>query len=94
MRNNKGQFTQGNKGKPQGAKHKATMEIREKFQMLLENNFDQLQKDLNKVEPSQRVKLILELAQYCLPKLKATEMSIEGTTETEFKPIIVNFQDE
>jgi hypothetical protein len=89
MRNSKGQFVKGNTGRPKGAKDKATKEVRERFQMILDDNIGQLQNDLNKLKPNERVKLVLELAQYCLPKLKSTEMKVEDVRDKEMEPIIL-----
>lgn len=94
MRDNKGQFTKGNQGKPKGATHKVTSEVRAKFKLLLDDNLSKLQDDLTKLQPKDRVKLVLELANYVLPKLKSTEMTLEDLREPEnIEPIILNINE-
>lgn len=86
MKDNKGKFTKGNPGRPKGSKNRATAELRERFQILLDKNIDNLQKDLDKLEPKDRINAILNLSQYVLPKLKAHEIM-------ESEPIEISFLD-
>jgi hypothetical protein len=75
-------------GRPKGSVNKTTTEIREKFSVLLENNLEKFQADIDLLEPKDRIKVILELAKFIVPTLKATE-SITGN-EDAINPIIVN----
>ena len=61
-------------GRPRGSKNKATSHIREKFQELIESNYEQLEKDIKSLRASERVKAITDLARFVLPTLKATEV--------------------
>ena len=72
-------FKQGNKlgGRTPGAKGKARQKTKQAFNDLLENNLDKLQSDLDTLEPLQRLKIIIELASYIIPKQKSVESSIE-----------------
>jgi hypothetical protein len=88
MRNDKGQFAKGNKGKPFGATSKQNKEIRERFKMLLEDNIDTLQKDIEKLNSKDRIDAIISLASYVIPKLKATEHRAE-----EEETIVVSFKE-
>lgn len=65
-------------GRTKGTTNKTTSELREKFSLLLENNFDKLQKDIDLLEPKDRIKTILELAKFVVPTLKATDLTIES----------------
>lgn len=83
------QFKKGNKfgGKAKGTPNKVTAHIREAFTNLLTNNLDKIEEDLKAIkEPEKRVKLFLELAQFCSPKLRSidAEVSIEPKIITEF----------
>tara|TARA_R100000734_G_C3302889_1_gene93411 strand:+ start:340 stop:621 length:282 start_codon:yes stop_codon:yes gene_type:complete len=80
------------KGRPKGSSNKATNEIRQKFQDLIESNYDQLEKDLKTLRASERVKAIIDLAKFILPTLKATE--IEVATTENFKPIVIEWKSE
>ena len=58
-------------GRPVGSKNNATTEIRKKYLELIENNFDQLESDLQTLKASERVKAIIELSKFILPTLKS-----------------------
>ncbi len=77
-------------GRPVGSKNNATTEIRKKYLQLIENNFDQLEQDLQTLKASERVKAIIELSKFILPTLKATEMSLNN--ETKFQAIEIELK--
>ncbi|SFZ90349.1 hypothetical protein SAMN05428642_101884 [Flaviramulus basaltis] len=74
MANNTGQKFGGRK---KGTANKNTLEIRRKFQTLVENNLEVLQADLDKLKPVERVKIIIELGKFVLPTLKAIEVQTD-----------------
>ncbi len=78
-------FEKGNRlgGRTHGAVGKVTTKIKEAFSELLENNLERLQDDLDSLEPKDRLKIILELASYTTPKLKAVEMKADIQTNNE-----------
>jgi hypothetical protein len=86
MRNSDGTFAEGNTGRKAGTPNKTTTEIREAFQMLLEGNLDTLQDDLMKLEPKERVKLLLDMANFVVPKLRSVELKndVEETITIDF----------
>ena len=73
-------------GRTKGAVNKSTGELREKFTLLLSNNFEKLQNDIDLLEPKDRIKTILELAKFVVPTLRAVELSTEG--ENGFNTVI------
>ena len=79
-------------GRPKGSRNKATTEIRDKFQELIESNYEQLEKDLKSLRASERVKAIIDLAKFVLPTLKATEVDL--TTSNNFQPIKIEWKSE
>ena len=83
MRDNKGRFAEGNAGRLAGTPNKATTETKEAFQMLLEDNLPTLQRDISSLEPKERVKFMLDLASFIIPKMKAIDVKSENT-ETVF----------
>ena len=87
-RNESGQFMKGNPGKPKGATSKQNKEIRERFKMLLDNNLDQIEDDLQKLNSKDRIDAILNLASFVVPKLKAVEHRPE-----EEETIVVSFKE-
>lgn len=78
MRDSKGKFTKGNKGKPKGSLNKSSEKIRLAFAQLLEDNLDTLIEDISKLEPKDRARFFLDLSKYIVPTLKASEISFGG----------------
>ena len=74
MRDDKGRFAEGNTGRKAGTPNKATTEIKEAFQMLLEDNLPTLQRDISSLAPNERVKFMLELASFIIPKMKSVDL--------------------
>jgi hypothetical protein len=83
MRDDKGRFAEGNTGRKAGTPNKATTEIKEAFQMLLEDNLPTLKRDISSLAPKERVKFMLDLASFIIPKMKAIDVKSENT-ETVF----------
>ena len=77
MRNSDGTFAEGNTGRKAGSLNRATKDIRDAFSLLIENNIDTLQEDLNGLEPKQRVKLLLDMAQFVVPKMKSVDLKAD-----------------
>jgi hypothetical protein len=77
-------------GRPKGAQSKITIETRKAFNELIDGNIEQIKEDLQKLKPYERIKVLLDMARFVIPTLKAVEL--ENQTQTErFKPIIINF---
>jgi hypothetical protein len=77
-------------GRPKGAQSKVTIETRKAFNELIDSNIEQIQQDLQKLKPYERIKVLLDMARFVIPTLKAVEL--ESQTQNErFKPIIINF---
>jgi len=85
--------TNNPKGRPKGTPNKTTAEIRENFTLLLDNNIDKMQSDIDQMEPTQRVKILLELAKFVLPTLKAMELNTSNENKG-FTPIIIQLENE
>ena len=63
------------KGRPRGAKNKATNELREWVERFINDNLDTIANDIKELEPNERVKFFLALLNYqnnSLSKLKST----------------------
>ena len=86
MRNSDGTFAEGNTGRKAGTPNKATKDIRDAFTMLIENNLSKLQEDINGLEPKERVKLLLDMAQFVVPKLRSIDLKsdVEETITIDF----------
>jgi hypothetical protein len=75
-------------GRTPGTPNKVTSEVRESFNHLLKNNVDKIQDDINQLKPYERVKVILELAKFVLPTLKAMDID---ASDMNFKEIVFEF---
>jgi hypothetical protein len=78
-------------GRPKGTPNKDTAEIKAVFQLLLENNIEALQEDFEALQPAQRIKFLLEVASFIIPKMKSTELAIDN--KRIFDPITINMND-
>ncbi len=76
-------------GRTKGALNKSTAEIRERFNLLLDNNFNKLQSDIDLLDPKDRIKTILELAKFVVPTLRSTELTTDNENNN-FLPIVIN----
>ena len=78
-------------GRPKGAVGVVTAAVRERFNLLVENNIDKLQTDISSLEPFQRLKIIIELAKFVLPTLKSVDVTTAaGNEDTFFKKVVVH----
>jgi hypothetical protein len=75
-------------GRTKGTPNKITAELREKFEQLLNNNFDSIQTDLDRMPPRWRLHYLIELARFCVPTLRSQEIDLTSDGE-EFHPIVI-----
>ena len=88
MRDDKGRFTsEGNTGRAKGIPNRTTTVVREAFSELLQGNLEQLKVDIASLEPASRVKLLLDMAQFVVPKLRNVDLK---TDEKEIVTIDFN----
>lgn len=71
-----------------GTPNKATAKVREAFKLLVENNLQQMQSDIDSLEPKERLGVIIQLAKFVLPQLQAVK--IEDTKE--HAPVIIEYK--
>ena len=74
-------FKKGEGGRPKGAKNKSTEQIRKSFSLILSNNLEQLETDIQSLEPKERIKCLLDLAKFVVPTLKSTEVEQVGDNQ-------------
>jgi len=77
-------------GRQKGSINKATISIRDSFKSLIENNLEQIEKDLLVLKPSERIKAITELSKFCVPTLKAVDFT-DNTKPTK-EPVRIIFE--
>ena len=68
-------------GRPKGTPNKNTTKVRDSFACLLENNIDRLQDDIDGLKPAERLNLLLQVAKFVIPTLKAIEVQDNGERE-------------
>jgi hypothetical protein len=75
-------FEKGNNlgGRKAGSKNKITQDIREAFKKLIEDNINGLQEDIDSLDPKDRLRLIIDISQYVIPRLKQTDVSADITS--------------
>lgn len=76
-----------------GVPNKSTNEVRRAFQLLVENNLPKMQKDLDSLEPKDRIKFMLDMAKFILPQLQS--ISIDDLREQEaqgFNVLTINLK--
>ena len=77
----------------EGVPNKSTNEVRKAFQQLVENNLPKMQKDLDLLEPKDRIKFMLDMAKFILPQLQS--ISIDDLREQEaqgFNVLTINLK--
>jgi hypothetical protein len=65
-------------GRPKGSRNKVQGELQEKIGDFLLKNMETLQKEYNKLPPTEKVKFFSMLAAYILPKYKQTESTADN----------------
>jgi hypothetical protein len=80
-------------GRTKGTPNRNTTEIREQFQSLINDNLEQMDKDLKALEPKDRIKAIIDLAKFCVPTLKAIDYTDNNTDKERISPVIIQFVD-
>ena len=78
-------------GRKQGSQNKTTKEIRETFKNLLESNLEQIQNDLDSLEPKDRVLFLLKLTSFVIPTLRSIEVNEINIKDIE--PIIIQINE-
>ena len=60
-------------GRSEGTPNKATASIREAFKNMIEDNLELIREDLAGLKPIERLKVITDLAKFCVPTLKSID---------------------
>jgi hypothetical protein len=79
-------FQKGNKfGRPKGCQNKATVDIKEAYKQLIENNLGNLTKWLEQIgnnDPAKAIHILSDLSEYVIPKLARSDNTIQVTDKT------------
>lgn len=94
MANKKGSEKKG--GRVKGTPNKITLELRSWVALLIDNNRQQLEKDLKALDPKERWNIIEKLIQYTIPKMQSVsnEIEFEKLTDEQINHIIksINYE--
>jgi hypothetical protein len=80
-------FTKGAGGRPKGAKNKVSEQLRERLEILLSDEWQQIKEDFKELTPKERIEAYIKLMEYSIPKLNRTEL------KTDDKIIEISFID-
>ena len=78
-------------GRKKGTPNKTTSELREYFNLLLNDNLEQLKIDIKELDPKERINVMLKISEFIIPKLKATDINLMNDNDASIKPIIIDF---
>ena len=77
----------------EGVPNRATSEVRKAFQLLIDDNLEQMQSDLDALTPRDRLRFIIDLSKLILPQLQS--ISIDDLREKEvqgFNVLTINLK--
>lgn len=78
--------TSGNPtGRPKGAKNKASGKLAAYITAIVEDNLPQIQEDLNTLEPVERIRAIVSLMGYAIPKKQA--INVQQSLDYEYEKL-------
>lgn len=77
-------------GRPKGSPNRSTEEIRQFIKNVVDNNFQRLEDDLDKMSPTNRWIILQKLAQYFMPTLSKNDNMNHNSGEITIK---VKYQD-
>lgn len=81
MGQRKGQTGNPN-GRPKGTPNRHTADLREKINTIIDKQIDNIETDLDSLEPMQRLQIVEKLISYCVPKLSS--VSVEAQVQAEY----------
>ena len=64
-------------GRVQGTPNAITSDLRMKINAIVDKQIDSIEKDLQSLEPMQRLQIVEKLISYCVPKLQAQSFEID-----------------
>jgi hypothetical protein len=75
--------------RPKGSSNRITSEIREKIQIILENEFETIEDTLNQLTPKERMEVVLRLMKFAIPQLKEVAIQDQRPPIEEIKVNII-----
>lgn len=75
--------TNNKAGRPKGSKSKVTLSLRAQINDFLAGNFDKFKRDLELLEPRDRINAYIKLLSFGIPTLQSVDSKAEITTKLE-----------
>ena len=90
-----GRFVVGNqaskgRGRPAGSKNRSSERIRQFFSDFIENNMGELNDSFSALRPREKFSVLLEMAKYILPTMRAQGDLIDELSDVEIVPLEQN----
>lgn len=87
----------GKKSSRKGVENKVNIELREKIKLIVNNNLETIEKDLEQLEPKDRLNVLMQLLKFTLPTYKQIEIEKKGSEDDIHfcfgnEPIILNYE--
>lgn len=81
---------QGNKtgGRQKGTPNKATANLKNTIQQIVEKSFETIEDDLQDMETKDRVGFILKLVEFIQPKMRETKIDFTSLSDEEIDELI------
>ena len=80
-------------GRVKGTPNKVTSDIRDKFNLLVQGNLDQLDDDLKALTPKDRVNAVIQLAAFCVPKLQSVALEDKRESAGKIEKALVKLSE-
>ena len=74
-----------------GVPNRTTQQVRKAFQLLIDDNIEQMQSDLDALTPRDRLRFIIDLSKFILPQLQAVSID-DLRDKDEFRVITINLK--
>ena len=76
-----------------GVPNRTTQQVRKAFQLLIDDNLEQMQNDLDALQPKDRLRFIIDLSKFILPQLQAVSID-DLRDKDEFRVITINLKND
>ena len=83
----------GKLGTRKGVQNRTTQQVRKAFQLLIDDNLEQMQSDLDALTPRDRLRFIIDLSKFILPQLQAVSID-DLRDKDEFRVITINLKND
>ena len=65
------------KGRPKDSKNKATEDLRQRIKDFIDDNWEKVQTDFNKMDPEKRLTFLEKLLKYATPPLQSIDLNAD-----------------